>query len=165
MNHTKQEPAYARGAWVLLLIVSLLALWIGVGDFSKAADADPDLIESLSGMTWPTLQAQSPQIANLVQLLSRLVGALWIGLASLAAIVSATGFRKGNRWAWFGLWALPLVMALIFITFRAADLADGAPTPPAVYSAPALFILAALGLLLPVRKFFGSDKADTGQAS
>jgi len=154
MTVLKQEPFYIRNAWLLLLIVSILSLWIGIGDFVRAGDADPALVESVSGATWENLQRTDPDVANLVNLLSRLVGALWVGMSFLAIIVSSTGYRKGERWAWYGLWAIPLVMLLIFTTFFSANLVEGSPKPPALYSAPGLFAIAALGLLIPIRRFF-----------
>lgn len=149
-----REPFIIRFAWILLLAVSILSLWIGFGDFARAGDADPALVESVSGITWEDLQSVSPTLANLVDLLSRLVGSLWIGLSFLGIIVSATAYRNGERWAWYGLWAIPLVMALIFTTFMFADRIEGSPNPPALYSAPGLFVIATIGLLAPIRKFF-----------
>lgn len=158
MTDVRKEPPYVRYAWIVLLLVSVLSLWIGFGDFTKAGDADPALIESVSGITWTELQLEHPPLANLVNLLSRLVGALWIGLSALSIVVSATGYRRGELWAWYGLWVLPLVMLLIFATFLFADLAQGASRPPALYSAPGLFALATLALLLPARKFLTSRR-------
>jgi hypothetical protein len=158
MTVLNNEPFYMRYAWILLLLVSILSLWIGIGDFTGAGDADPALVESAVGITWFELQNADPSVVNLINILSRLVGSLWIGFALLAIIVSATGFRMGERWAWYGLWAIPLVMLLIFTTFFFADLAEGSPNPPALYSAPGLFAIAVIGLLLPIRKFFPSNK-------
>jgi hypothetical protein len=156
MTDLKIEPFYVRYAWILLLLVSILSLWIGIGDFTRAGDADPALVESALGFTWGELQNTNLPVVNLINLLSRLVGSLWIGFSLLAIIVSATGFRMGDRWAWYGLWTIPLVMSLIFATFFFSDLAEGSPNPPALYSAPGLFAIAVIGLLLPIRRFFPS---------
>lgn len=145
---------FVRNAWILLLVVFILSLLIGIGDFFLAGDGDPALVESVSGIAWEVVKTTDPGVANLVNLLSSLIGSLWIGLSVMGIIVTATGFRNGNRWAWYALWSMPLVMLLIFITFLSADLVEGSPSPPALFSAPGLFVMAVLGLLLPFRKFF-----------
>jgi len=154
MSNQIYGKAHQRYAWIVLLVVGAISLLIGLGDFILAGNGDPALVESMIGTPWAEVTATSPRTANLVDLLSRILGAWLIGFSILAVGISVTAYRKGDTWAWYALWALPLTFALIFVAFLAAGRVPGAPMPPALFSAPGLFLLSALGLLLPFRRFF-----------
>jgi len=143
-----------RGAWVLLLVVSAASLTIGIGDFVLQQGGDTEMVESVAGMSWPELQASTPRLADLIDLLARVLGAWLIGFSLLAIAVSATAFRRGERWAWYAMWSLPLVMAMVFVAFLTTERVAGAPVPPGLLSAPALVVISCAGLLLPIRVFF-----------
>jgi hypothetical protein len=153
MSNQFSFKALQKYAWIVLLVVSALALLIGLGDFILAGNGDPALVESMVGTPWAEIMATDPHLANLVDLLSRILGAWLIGFSVLASSISVTAFRKGDRWAWYALWALPLTFALIFAAFLTAGRVAGAPAPPALFSAPGLFLLSVLGLMLPFRQF------------
>ena len=154
MSNQMPEKVYQKYAWVVLLAVSTLSLLIGLGDFILAGDGDPALVETMTGTSWTETEVSSPRVANLVNLLSRILGAWLIGFSILGIGISAMAYRKGEKWAWYILWALPLTYALIFTAFFIADRVPGSPTPPALFSAPGLFVLSTLALLLPIQKFF-----------
>ena len=144
-------PGYA---WITILIVSVLSLMIGIGDYFLAGNGDPALTESMTGTSWEEMKIVSPNIVNLTNLLARILGAWLTGLSILGIGVSAVPYRRGERWAWYILWALPLSFLLVFIAVLTANRVPGSSPPPALYSAPGLFVLSTLALLLPVRKFF-----------
>jgi len=144
-------------AWLVLLVVSVASLLIGLGDFILAGDGDPALVESMIGTSWLDLKTADPAMANLVNLLSRILGAWLTGLSSMALVITLTAYRHVERWAWYALWAPPVSYVLIFATFLTANQVPGAPTPPALFSAPGLLILSLIGLLLPFRQFFPKD--------
>jgi len=154
MSNQTSDKALQRYAWIILLVVGTLSLLIGLGDFILAGNGDPALVESVTGMPWAQVKASSPRMANLVNLLTRILGAWLIGFSTLAVTISLTAYRRGDRWAWYALWALPLTFVLIFVVFLTAGRVPGAPTPPALFSAPGLSVLSILGLLLPYRRFF-----------
>jgi hypothetical protein len=154
MMNTNKETFFERSSWKVLFVLYLLILVLGLGEFTGGQAGDPAMVESVTGETWVGLKASLPRVANLVDLMARIIGSLWIGLALFGMSFSATGFRKGERWAWYALWTLPIVGTLIFTAFLIAPRIPGSPTPPAFFSAPAMFIISALALLLPVRKFF-----------
>lgn len=160
MTNQMSDNALQRYAWAVLLVVSAISLLIGLGDFILAGNGDPALIESMLGMTWEEVKATDASLVHLVDLLTRILGAWLIGFSILAAAISATAYRGGDKWAWYALWALPFTYLLIFAVFLTANKAPGAPTPPALFSAPGLFLLSALGLLLPIRRFFPQGGMD-----
>jgi hypothetical protein len=156
---TNQESLPTRHAWKVLLGLFALILFLGIGEFRQGQSGDPGMVEAISGTRWTDLQDTSPGIASLLDVETRIIGALWAGLGLIGAAVSFTGFRRRQKWAWWSVWALPLVMALILGTFLTAGLVPGTPTPPAMYSAPFTIIVASTTLLLSIRTFFpGRDR-------
>jgi hypothetical protein len=81
-------------------MVGAVSLLIGLGNFILAGNGDPALVESMIGTPWTEVTATSPRIANLVNLLSRILGAWLIGFSILAVGISATAYRKGDTRAW-----------------------------------------------------------------
>jgi hypothetical protein len=73
-----------------------------------------------------------------------------VGLAVFGMFVSITGYRKGEKWAWYISWSMP-------IGILAAQLNVYALTGSVmvIYLATAFTIVSLLALLLPYRQFFG----------
>jgi len=74
-------------------------------------------------------------------------GTLAAGMALFGAAITLSAFRRGERWAWFVLWYYPA-----FFTAHILASGSGIPGMP-------LLLLSMLGLLLPVRRFFGERPA------
>jgi hypothetical protein len=77
---------------------------------------------------------------------------LFLGLFSMA--IALTSFRRGERWAWYTMWLLPLFYALhSLVILRAyAHTATGIPEP--LVSGPVVLVITALTLALSYRRFF-----------
>ena len=69
-------------------------------------------------------------------------GMTWVGFNLLALVFILIPFRRGERWAWYTLWILPLLWLALFAL---------APELPLYV---VLGILTATGLILPYRWFF-----------
>lgn len=80
----------------------------------------------------PDINTEAQQIA----------GMLMLGLSIFSIAVVLRPYRMGERWAWYVLWYL--VMPSVFFIYLGGPLVLNGP----------LLVLALLGLLLPVRKFF-----------
>lgn len=102
---------WRRVAWVVILIadVGLLA-WAAmaalVPERLPGPDSTPILeagYEGFTGGSWQQLVATSPQTAEYTTLLFRMYGIYGVGLSLLAIAIAATGFRRGERWAWWAL--------------------------------------------------------------
>ena len=91
---------------------------------------------------------------KLANLQTRASGAIFLIFGLLAASVAWTGFRRGERWAWYALLTLPLLNILIFVVmYTSVDFAAGV-LPPPLLSAPVFLAITVVGLLLPIRRFF-----------
>jgi hypothetical protein len=100
-------------------------------------------------MTWSQLVSSNPKFASFLS--STLVddGISGVGLAVFGMVVSLTGYRKGEKWAWYVSWSMP-------IGILAAQLNVYALTRSlmVIYLAAAFTIVSLLALLLPYRQFF-----------
>jgi hypothetical protein len=101
-----------RHAWNVLLGVILLLGFFGVSDMvggaSDLQNGETVLMHSITGMSWNELRAASPKVANLIDLKFRSEGTSLATIDLLNMFVCLIGFRRGERWAWYALWALPV---------------------------------------------------------
>jgi hypothetical protein len=108
-------------------------------------------VESLTGSTFSQLAASSPGVANYIYYLIRILAIFSAGLGAFFMVVSATAYRKGEAWAWYLTWVVPVLFVLDlsndYLAFGYVD----------VGSVLIAAILVA-GLLLPYRKFFPAKR-------
>ena len=141
-----------------MLGVSLIVGFFGVGDMLSGAsdlqNGETILMHSVTDMSGNELQAANPNAAHLIDMKFRVDGAALFTIALLSTAIYLTGFRRGQRWAWYALWALPAWMALtVFFVFTAVKQPSyGTPVP--VISGSVLFAMCAICLALSYRKFF-----------
>ena len=100
-------------AWMLILIVDLgYIAWGGM------AAAMPDRLlgpggkailpagyEGYSGGSWSELVQTSPMTAQYIVVLFRMYGIYNVVFGLMASAIAVTGFRRGDRWAWWALLA------------------------------------------------------------
>ena len=143
------ERIYEKYAWVVLFALGLL--WVVVG-FVQAffpdglAENDAQLI---TGMSWDRLKALSPDASDLVSWLYGAMGMLKMSWSFFVLAITLTGYRKGEKWAWYTLWLVPilLVSSAIFNASFVGDVYQMLEWIP-------ITTVTLLGLLLPYRKFF-----------
>src|SRR6058998_2687672 len=157
MANARAPRSYARYAWTLLFAFWALHIVLSVRDFFPSLQdlclaclpGAQTAIQSSTGMTWSQLTSTNPRFASF--LASTLVddGISGVGLAMFGMIVSLTGFRRGEKWAWYVSWSMP-------IGILAAQLNVYALTRSVmvIYLAAVFTIVSVLALLLPYRQFF-----------
>jgi hypothetical protein len=140
------EPAYQKYAWIILVIV---AVFLAAGSaFIILGGSDPGEFQASTGIEWTALATSSPEVADYITRLLRLVGVVFFGLNLLVAVIAYASFRKGERWAWFALWVYPLVLAAIAGIMFLAN-----ATPLGTYYG-VFAVIALVGIVLPFRRFF-----------
>jgi len=146
MTRQTNEQFHERFAWLLPaslgLLLSLSALVIVVGGANPPAQFETD-----TGVPWADFARDYPTVATLVSLQELLIGTGFLGFALLVTLIASTKLRGGDRWAWYVLWILPGVLAVATVLFSTHKQEYVA----AFYGVFA--ILAALGLVLPARRF------------
>src|SRR2546430_5213342 len=116
MANARAAKPYARYAWTIFfafwalhLVLSVRDFFPSLQDFCLACLPDAQTaIQSSTGMTWIQLASTYPMLAGL--LASTLVddGISGVGLATFGMIVSMTSFRRGEKWAWYVSWSMPI---------------------------------------------------------
>jgi len=143
------ERVYEKYAWVLFLALGLL--WVVVG-LTQVFFPD-GLIENdaqlVTDMSWSELQASSPVATDLVRFLYGGMGLLKTSWSLLVIAITLTGYRRGEKWAWYTLWLVPvlLVSSALFNVSFVGDIFQTLEWIPVMTAT-------LLGLLLPYRKFF-----------
>ena len=143
------ERVYEKYAWVIFLALGLMWMVVGlVQVFSpdELLETDAQLI---TGMSWSELKASSPVATDLVRFHYGLMGLLKTSWSLFVLAIALTGYRKGEKWAWYTLWLAPLILVWSAI-FNVSFVGD---VNRALQSIP-IITVTLLGLLLPIRKFF-----------
>src|SRR5215210_4711515 len=117
------ERAYEKYGWMILSASAVLGIVAAVVT------------------TFPPLYVFSSSLYEGVYPMLGALGTALVGFNILALIISLIPYRRGERWAWFTLWLLPLGWVSQFVFL-----------PDASYLVLAL--LTTVGLLLPYRRFF-----------
>ncbi len=143
------ERAYERYAWVIFFIFPIFFISESVRGLLFVVPPDETNLQSITGMTWSQLAALNPRVAEYIGFASVVTYGLMLSFAILIMAISATSYRRGEKWSWYALWIFPLFSVLIAATryFRYGDIET------AIFDVPFLLLIL-LGLLLPYRKFF-----------
>ena len=149
---------FERMAWIGLLAVSAIIGVFGVGDMLGGArdlqNGETVMMHSLTGLSWNEVQAASPGAANLIDWKFRTDGATLAVVAGLCLAIGLTGFRRGERWAWGALWALPAWMGLTAYFTVSAVRYPNFGTPIPAISGSILGAVCVLCLAASYRRFF-----------
>ena len=123
-----------RVAWLVILIADAGLLAWGamaalVPERLPGPGSAPILsvgYERFTRSSWPELVNTSPMTAEFITLLFRLYGVYIVAFGLLAIAVTATAFRRGERWAW---WALLVGNTIAFGSAMTYDWIVGAIGP------------------------------------
>ena len=148
----QSEKVYQKRAWLILFVLGIL-LTLNALIFAVMGTT-PAIFEVDTGVAWSEFSTAYPTVAVAVDLETQLNGTGYFGTALFATLVTFFGFRKGERWAWYTLWVLPLVLGLGAVWFATHNQPGGLSI---FYGITALIAVA--GLLLPIRKFFPRQAA------
>jgi hypothetical protein len=89
-----------------------------------------------------------------------------IGFGLFGMVISSTGYRRGERAAWYTSWIMALVVFIVFPIALGANTpfaavgpppgqtVEGGPIAPIAAAYVLLILLTLAGLILPYRKFF-----------
>ena len=157
LANSKPESFFERHAWKVLLGVSIVLGLFGLMDMGGGAadlqNGETVLMHSLTDMSWQEMQAASPDAAHMIDQKWRSDGATLFMVALLSGAICLTAFRRGERWAWYALWALPAWMALVAIILWTSIVYPQYGIPVPVISGSILGTLCALFLLGSYRAF------------
>ena len=157
MSSVQSVKAYEKHAWLILFVLWAIHLALSARDFIPSLQdfclaclpGAQTAIHASTGLTWSQLASSDSRVAGF--LASTLVddGISGVGLDVFGMAVSMTSYKKGEQWAWYISWLMPLGILAAQLNLY---LLTGALL---VIILAAVFILVSLlGLLLPYRQFF-----------
>jgi uncharacterized membrane protein YozB (DUF420 family) len=126
----RKERVYEKYGWMVLAVSAVFGIVAAV-------------LTTLPPLSWFT----NPVITMTYSLMGAL-GVTWVGFNLFALILTLIPFRRGERWAWFTLWMLPLLWLSQFVL--ALDLS--------YYLV--LAIISTVGLILPYRRYFSRTEKE-----
>lgn len=157
MANTEAIKNYEKYAWILLFAFWALHLVLSVRDFFPTLQdlciacvpGGQTAIQASTGMTWSQLSSSNVRFANF--LASTLVddGISGVGLAVFGMIVSLTSFRRGEKWAWYVSWSMPIGILAAQLNVY---LLTGSMI--VIVLSVVFIVVSLLALFLPYRQFF-----------
>ena len=140
-----------RHAWWALVVVSVVLVVFGLTDIATGAAADPAIAQALTGKTLAELEAAGPDAYRLFDFFTRVNGWSLVLAGLLFTVVLLVPFRRGQRWAWWAMWLLPIWALGGALFYVAVGIRADQPPPPPVVSGPILAVLTGAVLLVSGR--------------
>src|SRR2546422_4022041 len=100
-------------------------------------------------MSWSQLASTNPKLAGFLTSVLVDDGISGVGLAIFGVIVSLTSFRRGEKWAWYVSWSMPIEILGAQLNVY---LLTGSVL--VIVLAVAFVLVSLLALFLPYREFF-----------
>jgi hypothetical protein len=143
------ERVYEKYGWVIFLAVGLLWLVTGLSQIFNADVMIEIDVQHVKGMSLSELEALNPESIELVRLYMGTMGNLKTSWSLFILAITLTGYRRGEKWAWYTLWLAPAILVSqgIIDTILLGDINEMLKWIP-------ITSISLLGLLLPIRKFF-----------
>ncbi len=130
MQSTVTAKGYEKNAWILVAILGLAGIAF-----------------SLPLILGIQIDVSLPALTSTQTYLARVAGMSLLGFAFFGLIIAYTAFRKGEKWAWYLTWYLP-----IYLFYSTADnYVQGGGNWPLYF---VFLVISLAGLLLPYRMFF-----------
>ena len=146
---------YEKYAWIVLLSVGLLWLVVGiVAVYSPEGIFEADA-QAVTNLPWTDLKASSPEASNFIIFVYGQMGLLKISWSLFILAITLTGFRRGEKWAWYMMLLAPILLVsdAVFSVFFIGDINQ-------VLSFIPITTITMIGLLLPYRVFFSKKTTD-----
>ena len=158
----RQANGFEKYGWMLLFIFWALHLVLSARDFIPSLQdlclclGGQTPLFSATGLTWAQLSSSDPRVANFIA--STLVddGISGVGLAIFGMLVSATGYRKGEKWAWYASWTMPAGILAAQLNIYQLTASTMVLVLAIIFTAVSL-----LALFLPFRQFFPKQPVQT----
>lgn len=150
--HRARVRFFERHAWQVFAAVGVIVTLFGAGDIASGGEslrgAEAVLFQSLTGASWDELQASDPGAAKMIDYLWRAEGAALAVTGLLTFAISLGALRRGDRWAWYAMWIIPLWIVLVYLVFWIVqpDLSSGIPVP--IISGAAFLVITLATLVL-----------------
>lgn len=141
---TAGEKWYVKYAWIIIFTFGLLSVMAAPINL-LGTPPNPPSPEGMMGLTLNEMDGRIPGILNYISSISRQLGNLLLVMGVLFMGIAAVPYRKGEKWAWYICWILP-----VFLVIQLANSRGGFGWQADLVG----LVVALAALLLSYRKFF-----------
>ena len=143
------ERVNEKYGWLMFLALGLLWLVVGLYQIFLPRELLGDDILLVLNLPLSDLEVSSPAAMDFVFWLYGSLGLLKVSWSLFVLAITLTGFRNGEKWAWYTLWLVPILLVTtgLFNTVYIGDVYQMLQWVP-------ILSLTLVALFLPFRKFF-----------
>jgi hypothetical protein len=143
---TGVEKRYEKYAWIIIFVFGLLSV-IAAPINLLGTPPNPPSPESTTDLSLDEMAVRIPGIRGYISGISRQLGNFLLTMGVLLMGIAAVPYRKGEKWAWYVCWIIPVNLGI--------QLANSFATGGFLWQVDFAFLFVVLaGLFMPYRKFF-----------
>ena len=98
--------------WLVFAVTGALNVVQGAVLILFGGEAVQDSIQGVTGVPWSLLLVATPSLAAYVNDVLMILGLFVAAFGAMVLAVSVTGYRRGEPWAWYLMWAAPVFYLL-----------------------------------------------------
>jgi hypothetical protein len=141
---TRVEKGYEKYAWIILFIFGFLTVIATPIQFT-GHPPNPPSPEGMTGLTLDKMEARIPGMLGYLSSISVQLGNFMLAMGVLLMGIAAMPYRKGEKWAWYIFWILPVNLVIQLVNSRGGF----------AWQLDVAFLVVVLaGLFMPYRKIF-----------
>jgi hypothetical protein len=103
-----------RHGWLIFFLLGAGALVTGP-IILLGYQPEPPSAEGLTGLSLAQIDDRIPGVMGYVRSLSTQLGNFILAMGAMLAAIAAGPFRRGERWAWYTLWIVPVLVLIQFL--------------------------------------------------
>lgn len=147
---------FERYAWTYFLFLSAVLVLFGLTDIGSGGASfgrgEAPTFNGITGITWESIK--SSPVASQIDWMVRAQAILMVMAGLLTGLISATAFRRGERWAWFAMALWPIAILALDVNLLIALRHPTQGVPPPLVSGAVLTVLSVATLALSFRRAF-----------
>lgn len=143
------ERLHEKYGWVVYLALGLLWLVVGIMQAFFPDGLIDNEAQLVTDMSWNELMSSDPAASELIRFTYGGLGLLKVSWSLFVLVITLTGYRRGEKWAWYTLWLVPILLVgcALFNAGWFGRINEALQFIP-------ITSVSLLGLILPYRKFF-----------
>lgn len=144
--NTSHEKRYEKYAWIIIFVFGFLTVIAAPINLGGRPPIPPSP-ETMTGLTLEEMETRIPGINSYISGIARQLGNFMLAMGVLLMGIAAVPYRKGERWAWYTCWIIPVLLIIQI----ANSFATGGLLWQVDFGGLVIFMA---GLFMPFRKLF-----------
>lgn len=145
---TLNQARSPKASWMVFFGLSLLLVLSSL--YLVFSGVDQVEFQASTGGAWESFLASEPGVAAYLLGTLQLLGIGYLGSALFGAVMSLTGFRKGQKSAWYTMWVFPIIYGVTAGVMFVSQ-------SPIGYFYGAFSVIGLVTLVFSYRTFFQKD--------